>query len=487
MVGLNPVRLKELIYGKGLPPRYTQDSPTLPSVWSEFGRDPSARVDLLLTPHRNARPGELAVAIRRRFSELGDDTIAESHLTFNDSYVVGKFTFVDLCSILLPLTTWFRDYLWIGDREQGASPRKLRRSLHELIDDRRDEIISAIAEPPGSEAKPRDTQLPADLVWLIRIAGVLEMVRRGREPYPGDTDRLTKHRSEEVWEAFRSVVPKDVQPEETTPPLWLVDINRRGKIAVWRSRQTTKADAAERTFAPDYGGIKWAIIDTGIDATHPAFRRRDKDGKVKGDADLDITTDWARDTRIVRSYDFTKIRPLLTESFEHPIIRGLSPASRDKLADLRTALEHGRSIDWDLLTRVFEVPHDRTYKPPKIEHGTHVAGILAADWRADDPDMPEKSNVKGICSTLELMDLRVFDDDGTCDEFSVIGALQFIRFLNARSDQPVVHGVTSACRFLPNRVTMRPVGPPSARNANASSTMVSWWLWPRETPASTRP
>jgi hypothetical protein len=46
----------------------------------------------------------------------------------------------------------------------------------------------------------------------------------------------------------------------------------------------------------------------------------------------------------------------------------------------------GRAVDWGLLEPLLRISHARSlYKPPAFEsHGTHVAGILAANW----PDAP---------------------------------------------------------------------------------------------------
>jgi len=49
---------------------------------------------------------------------------------------------------------------------------------------------------------------------------------------------------------------------------------------------------------------------------------------------------------------------------------------------------------------------------------------------------------------LKLLDLRVLDQDGKGDEFAVLAALQFIRWLNANKDTPVVHGVNISMSLL---------------------------------------
>jgi serine protease AprX len=83
----------------------------------------------------------------------------------------------------------------------------------------------------------------------------------------------------------------------------------------------------------------------------------------------------------------------------------------------------------------------RYYRPPKHNHGTHVAGIIGADWRKDDEDNPLGFDLKGICPDIRLYDLRVLGDDGTGDEFSLIAAMQFVRHLNAHKEMRVIHGV----------------------------------------------
>ncbi len=84
-----------------------------------------------------------------------------------------------------------------------------------------------------------------------------------------------------------------------------------------------------------------------------------------------------------------------------------------------------------------------TTNAPNHEHGTHVAGILGADWRKTDVDemFPAPDNVRGLCPDINLYDLRVLDDNGEGDEFNVMAALQFVRSLNAHKDYMVVHGV----------------------------------------------
>lgn len=97
----------------------------------------------------------------------------------------------------------------------------------------------------------------------------------------------------------------------------------------------------------------------------------------------------------------------------------------------------------------FRIPHNgRDYRVPSTPHGTHVAGILAADWDPEamdsdplGPPAPPPSGARtGMCPEIELYDLRVFDEQGG-DEFSVISALQFVRSINQQSESIEIHGV----------------------------------------------
>ena len=70
-------------------------------------------------------------------------------------------------------------------------------------------------------------------------------------------------------------------------------------------------------------------------------------------------------------------------------------------------------LDWEVLEKVIEIPHDLTqYEPPIHKHGTHVAGILGADWRSGDSESDrlsaapgEEVRCQGVCPRIQLYDL----------------------------------------------------------------------------------
>jgi subtilisin family serine protease len=142
------------------------------------------------------------------------------------------------------------------------------------------------------------------------------------------------------------------------------------------------------------------------------------------------------------TFDFTSIRDLLC--YDAPLWAKVPGHLQQRFQNdqlLASSLKSGREVDWGLLRPYIEVKHDKTYVIPTSSHGTHVAGILAASWYKKVGEGQYVSRMKGICPDLNLYDLRVLDDDGNGDEFSLMSALQFVRSLNAHTDFVVIHGV----------------------------------------------
>lgn len=349
------------------------------------------------------------------------------------------------------------------------------------------------------------SRLPADLPWFIRIVGVIahateisieeriphstdedecshgadaserrqlrllatDWVRSLTAPYPADSDPripvIKSHfLSDALIEAARDLMQgvdltefdptnrgKSEQTDEAKSAMaghiHIVNLNRPATTAVCRSRMVVKADAAELLFAIDTSSITWGIIDSGIDATHPAFFRRPRTGEeepLKNEAGEIQDGEWRKWTRVQRTYDFTRIRTLLdpirleNEKGLPEELREVASSNPMEFEDLRKSLQRGRAIDWDLLEPFLRVPHDENYTKNRIPangHGTHVAGILAADW--------DERAIVGVCKNINLYDLRVLEPGRPNDEFAVLAALQFVQWLNAQKDFYAVHGV----------------------------------------------
>jgi serine protease AprX len=268
--------------------------------------------------------------------------------------------------------------------------------------------------------------------------------------------------------------------------LFSVSVNRAAKQAVARSRKTVKADAAANVFDIDLSGIAWAVLDSGIDAKHAAFLRLPaKSGRTDKPAGKEKANAlrWFENTRIKASYDFTYIRTIVATSDlprVHPdqaprksddavpgppqdqashaapesskaqkswdnFRRYLAREHKETLERVKRRRQIGSPLDWDLVEPLIRVPHNnRLYRAPLHEHGTHVAGILAADCEMDEQKAQNAtfSHMSGVCAGLELYDIRCFDGKGEGNEDNIVYAFEFIEHLNrSRNASRRVHGV----------------------------------------------
>ena len=374
----------QLYGGAGERRRYTQDSPILPEVWLAYAADPKGRVDVLLTPHGDRRAVELAIVLRKR---LGD-AVAEAGVAATNTYVAARLTFPELIQAALPLSRWGDDVLPGRDRAPiGAHDNWSGRSAER---DRATEWLAGIVQPIAKALKP------------ARSAEKL----LNEAPHAEASD---------------------------LPLLFRVATNRPARMALTRSAAAIKADAARKLFSPSCRDLRWAIVDSGVEARHPAFRRRDAEDKPY-DEPFEVVSPKPRrlGTRVVATYDFTKVRAALEKHTEQQADRNVREAHR--------RLRAGLSVDWDVIAdEIVVTPED--YHGPATDHGTHVAGIIAADWRATEDPATPPDDLIGICPDIEIVDLRVFGEDGSGDEFDVLAALQFVRHLNSRHEQRYIHGV----------------------------------------------
>lgn len=460
---------ERVMFGVGRARRFTQDSPVLPDVWIKFAENLHAKRELLLTPFAEARPGDVRRVVEER---LGPDPMIDGEpreLIYNQSTALVTLSFEELVRVILPMTYWWSNMLW-----QRVDRKRVPINPGVLLQDAENRRQAAYAlEDP--ERRASELGVSADLLWVFRIVGFLAVAykeNRGRtegefEPVLPDIDRPGESSEpdappydwtpevEAVAELLQGVQPHD----DVKSRIWTVNLNRQAATAIVRSSVSVKADAARRLFELSCKDLIWAVVDSGIDATHPAFRRR-KEPDVNGrqaiyDQPFELVDGkWVNRTRIVKTYDFLLIRLLLNPARLDPpspklpqrvrdILTGDSQESRNIREELKTLtprLLSGSEIDWGLLERLLEVPHDDTYTVPRNDHGTHCAGILAADWRAGESGRENQPNMQGICPDLGLYDLRVFDDAGLGDEFSIIAALQYIRYKNAHKDYFVIHG-----------------------------------------------
>jgi serine protease AprX len=439
-------QVEELFYGKpDQQKRFTQDFPILPDVWIAYAEKANERFELLLTPHSRSNAATLAQALRERLKAEREVRIdgqilwkkehpgeERPRIIFNESVVLAYFSFWEVMRVAMPLTDWWGRAI---APIPGAWTLGNLLALAKWADD---------YKPGGSRMQRGDLKL---LKKLIGIAGTFECERKGK-PQPPEAFEAsddTKLPAAQV-EAFANLFQDLTHPQESRGLLWTISLNRKASTSVWRSRMAVKADAASWLFAIKTAGIRWAVLDTGIDARHPAFARRKPDGTIVTGPEMDENSHPQFPSRIVRTYDFLRIKDLLNPETEIQIknsaVANMDPDRLKELKeDLQRNLERSRAIDWDLIEPFLRIPHDdKSYVQPgpNESHGTHVAGILAANWE-EAKDTALEHEIQGMCPDLELYDMRVLGKDA--DEFTVIAALQFVRHINAHKDLMEIHGV----------------------------------------------
>jgi subtilisin family serine protease len=181
------------------------------------------------------------------------------------------------------------------------------------------------------------------------------------------------------------------------------------------SIRTVKADAAQRSYNADGRGIVWALLDSGVDRTHPHFAYGSR-----GDDDV----------------------LALPDNLQH----------------------HSFLID----------DHDPhyDYRDPLVDangHGTHVAGIIAGagrtasgyaptaavmslekDGKTEAPHLHDVTGIRGMAPMCKILSLRVLKADGSGDVTSMIDALDYIIQANADGQHILVHGANISAGYIPD-------------------------------------
>jgi len=400
--------------------RFLQHSPISPDVWEEYIDDshgpltPALRCDLLLTASSGSEPGQIAGALRSAMEAMHHPS-GDADVAANVNSVVARLTLDELICSAAPLTAWWQ-----------ALPHDLKQMSS---------VKQALGDPNHRFASSNEVEFfafaaTAGLVHLLmtgrgqRLVGERTHPRgRGRSPATPRRRHAAHGVNPDIMEMLGAFdeLWTGVEFIHGAPPKAAIDHiypNRRSQLSVAFSRRTIKADASENLFHASTAKITWAVVDSGIDATHPCFAMPDPP----------VAPDTFS-SRVYETYDFTRVRAILS----NPAKAGLSQKLADNLLD---RLGQGLGIDWSLLRDELRVPHDAAYPVPVQEHGTHVAGIIGANW----PCPPAPAAVLGVCPDIRLLDIRVFDNEGTADEFTILSALQFLGYLNTLSSALMVHG-----------------------------------------------
>jgi subtilisin family serine protease len=445
-------RLVEMtLYGTGDQRRYVQDGAVFLEVWIELIEAANQRVPLLLQPYLQLPPSELAAALHQR----GIGRASPHDVVYNNTLVSLSADLATVVFGLVPLTGWFRRAYSAASRRSGTVgldpdliatlPDATLWADVPLHDDAREDVAAA---DPAKE-----------LLSFVRIAGVAAyLILRSsaltaHEPGSGieraaeevkalaalPPDKVRARIAQMACEGWIELLQREPGPDwyrnTHDDVIYSITCDRKANLAVAESRKTVKADAARRLFDLSCSGITWAVVDSGIDATHPAFAKR------LASSASGTTAEKVKASRIRHTFDFSYLRDLLLGNTKNLPQHLQTERYAAPLQQVRERAEAFRPNDWGLLRELLEV-EPAAYYVPKNRHGTHVAGILGADW----PDGP-RGPMSGVCPDIDLIDVRICKDNGDSDEFVVTAALQFLRYLNAHADMMVVHGVNMSLSF----------------------------------------
>lgn len=419
-------RLEELFYGKGpRPVPWATDCPVRFDALLALAELPEdgaeSREDLILAINEEHGVQQ----ILRRFRDL--NMMNDCEPIASGSFIAAKLTLRELVQTMLPKTNLnrvIRDTHDLANRQGGAG----------IADALRDDTPTEA--PPGAvpertsdvhDNSARRQERTRHQRWFLRLLTAIVV-----ESHPALRDRGMSDPAVTA-EVARMLTGVHLEPADTEPPadpaghgvldrrqrypILSVTANRQASSAVVRSRATIKADAAEQVFSVNCAAIGWAVVDSGIDARHPAFYDWDT---------TSLPEPVPRQSRIPRAFNFVGVRKTLSLD-----------ALDDGRIDWPRALPY---VEIDLATATAaaqpsEIPRHQPYITPIDAHGTHIAGIIGGWW-------PRPEEVfRGICPRIQLYDFRVLGDEGTGDEFSIVTALQAIRYINDQAGRFVIAGV----------------------------------------------
>jgi|SRR6185437_10642884 len=280
-----------------------------------------------------------------------------------------------------------------GTRDDAR--RFIEKTVKDIVNDHSDKPKALERNQPGSTHPYVFAQLTA--------VQIKELVRQDGE-FAKDKDReITAKKTTERESQPQTEQGQQIQAEFPKP---VAHRHLRAIFRVWEAqkvyRQTTesirtvKADAAQVSFGASGKGIVWAVLDSGVDATHPHFK----------------TYDTLLTQAPLCSMSFLANCPWDQDPFGHGthvagIISGAAPADPAPKAAVESTNESG----------------------------------------GDDYHLQDVSGIKGMAPQCKLLILRVLDDNGVGDEISLIDALEHIQKLNDYGRNLVVHGVNISAGF----------------------------------------
>jgi subtilisin family serine protease len=110
----------------------------------------------------------------------------------------------------------------------------------------------------------------------------------------------------------------------------------------------------------------------------------------------------------------------------------------------------GQPVNWRNVEEMVRLDLSKAIEP-EVAHGTHVAGIIGADWQTRNAVTGNfEPKLQGVCPDIGLYDFRVLGSSLGDSEFAVSAALQFIRYFNEQLGFQRIHGVNMSLAIRHN-------------------------------------
>lgn len=420
--------------------RQLQDSPILGDVWIEYGKDPAAPLDLLISPYHGNPAGSVATQIDLDLSKESDHN---AEIAFLQGLIVARLTFEELIRVVVPKTVW-----WTYRRH---SDDEKKHEFQQYDESKLNTLLTTILDSAKEWHQKIPSTKPQELPAIDRFVALAGLILWAGEYKPSKRTKTPVSAADQVTYILKQAKPKAITPllikvgadmlkdKARKPLVWQISRNRQPLPALTRSIPAVKADAAHTLFKISCRAIGWGVIDSGIDGAHPAFRDASGNSRIKG------------------AYDFRNFRKIVSLSNWKSTVRQANikalkadptwaalvnpPENPDEdLEKLAIDARNRGPIHWELVEKFVQINPE--FVPP-TNHGTHVAGIIGANQGAALAHANNKESwefADGMCPDIGLYDFRVLGKDIRDAEFAIIAALQFIRYLNARDILLTIHG-----------------------------------------------
>lgn len=478
---LPPQIIDLLLLGAPERRRQLQDLPILGDVWSHIADKPEIAPDLLIIPSWGHPTAEVAAMLRAP-GEAHNRRKGTISVAFVEGLVVATLSLQDIIDHVIPATIWWhrieRDWRPETPRDQASLARWISAEIRNVLprnpgpDDRRKDIApdgpsQSVARlgtllgtflaadvqmkampkreaPNWAKAGPDPSLIFAEVVKFLGAARIATL----------GTDALTL-----MFGCYQALGKK------CQNSIFQVTTNREAEYALAQSVPAIKADAARSLFSISCADLGWAVLDSGIDHLHPAFRDQKDAHRVvseSGDriADPDAPEYRTRIRHRVRSaFDFRRIRAILGVKTSEVSKLAAELASQSKLTKaeivkrLKNVIDdrsNDMPVNWRNIEEVIKLDPSKT-PAPEVAHGTHVAGIIGADWQTRNAVTGNfEPKLQGVCPDIGLFDFRVLGSTLGDSEFAVSAALQFIRYFNEQLGFQRIHGVNMSLAIRHN-------------------------------------